>query len=289
MGYKHFGYFCSMKGLQRFFDFYLDASVHVAFAVLSLVLVTYLTFNIPTDHHLYWFLFFSSVACYNFIKYGVEAEKYVKVANTYHRSIQFLSLFCLAIAAYHVWFLNFETYIGITVLLVLTGIYALPVLPVSKNLRSWGGIKIFVVAMVWSAATVILPILSSDIPFSWDVRVETFQRFLFVLVLMVPFEIRDLVYDAPELKTFPQRYGVTNTKIFGAFTTLVFFFITFLKDDITMTELIAKGLISLFLGVLMFVTKRNQRKYFASFWVESIPLWYWTLMLGLSQGGQGLF
>jgi hypothetical protein len=272
-----------MKALQRFFDFYLDASVHVAFAVLSLVHVTYITLNITVDIHLCWFLFFSSISCYNFIKYGVEAEKYIVVANSYQRGIQFLSFLCLLIAGYHAYFLNFETYSGIAVLLILTGIYALPVLPVSKNLRSWGGLKIFVVALVWSAATVVLPILSNDLLFSWDFGVEAFQRFLFILVLMIPFEIRDLSYDAPELKTLPQRYGVANTKIFGAFMTLLFFVTTFLKDDIGRSELIAKGLAFLSLGVLMFVTKRNQPKYFASFLVESIPIVYCVVLLALIQ------
>lgn len=289
MRYEQFGYFCLMKVLQRFFDFYLDASVHVAFAVSALVFVSYITLNIPIDNHLSWFLFFSSISCYNFIKYGVEAKKYVLVANAYQRSIQFLSLFCLALAVYHAYFLNFKTYLGITALLVLTGIYALPVLPVSKNLRSWGALKIFVVALVWSVTTVVLPVLSADISFSWDVGVETFQIFLFVLVLMVPFEIRDMAYDMPELRTLPQRYGVINTKIFGAFMTLLFFLTTFLKDDILMIELLAKGFIFLSLGVLMIVTKRNQSKYFASFWIESVSILYWTLMLLLIQMGQGLF
>lgn len=278
-----------MKALQRFFDFYLDASVHVGFAVLSLVHVTYLTFNISADHHLYWFLFFSSIACYNFIKYGVEAKKYVLVANAYQRGIQFLSLLCLAFTVYHAYFLSFNTYVGITALLLLTGIYALPVLPFSKNLRSWGGLKIFVVALVWSLATVVLPVLSNGFFFSWDLGVETFQRFLFVLVLMVPFEIRDLKYDGPELNTIPQRYGVTKTKIFGAFITPVFFFTTFLKDNIVMAELVAKGCIFLSLGILMFVTGRNQPKYFSSFWVESISIVYWPLMYFLDLKGQDLF
>lgn len=277
-GYKQFGYFCLMKVLRRIFDFYLDASIHVAFAVISLIWVTRLTLNISFENHLGWFLFFSSIACYNFIKYGVEAEKYILVVNRYHRGIQLFSFFCVPFALYHAYFLNFDTFLGITVLLVLVAVYALPILPVSKNLRSWGGIKIFVVALVWSGATVVLPILSSKTFFSWDAGVETFQRFLFILVLMVPFEIRDLAYDAPDLKTLPQRYGVTNTKILGALLTLVFFFTTFLKDEISIGELTSKGLIFLFLGVVMYMTKRNQSKYYASFFIESISILWWALL-----------
>ncbi len=42
------------------------------------------------------------------------------------------------------------------------------------------------------------------------------QRVLLVLAFLIPFEIRDLAYDKPELKTIPQRIGVTQTKIFGS-------------------------------------------------------------------------
>lgn len=272
-----------MTALRRIFDFYLDASIHVAFAVIALVWVTRGILNISSNDHLGWFLFFSSIACYNFIKYGVEAKKYVVVANRYHRSIQLFSFCCVPFALYHAYDLNMATFLGVAALLALVGVYALPILPVSKNLRSWGGIKIFVVALVWSGTTVILPILSNEIPFSWDIGVEGVQRFLFVLVLMVPFEIRDLTIDSPELRTLPQRYGVTKTKRFGALITLAFFFITFLKDVISTEELISKGVVFLVLGMLIYGTKSNQSKYYASFLVESVPIFWWIIFEALSK------
>jgi len=89
-GYKQFGYFCLMKLLLRFFNFYLDASIHVALAVFSLVYVTTITLNISINSHLIYFIFFGTIVCYNFIKYGVEADKYFLVANPYHKNIQIM-------------------------------------------------------------------------------------------------------------------------------------------------------------------------------------------------------
>ncbi len=268
-----------MKWLKRIFDFYLDASIHVAFAIYALLQVTGQTLNISYDYHLSFFIFFGSISCYNFIKYGVEAEKYILVANQYQKGIQFLSFITLGFALYHGYFLNFDVWAGVVGLVLLTGLYALPVLPKAKNLRSWGGLKIFVVALVWAGATVVLPVFSSDLSVTWDVGIETFQRFVLVLILLIPFEIRDLVYDKIELRTLPQRYGVANTKIFGGFATLVFFFSTFLLDELTSRALVLKGVLFLILGIMMFVTKRNQSKYYASFWVEAIPILWWSLML----------
>jgi hypothetical protein len=99
-------------------------------------------------------------------------------------------------------------------------------------------------------------------------------------VLLLPFEIRDLQYDDLELKTLPQRYGVANTKIFGSFMVVLFFFVTFLKDEIPLMDLVSKSILFLVLGGLMYITKRNQSAYFSSFWVEAIPVgWYLILLI----------
>ncbi|QLG45993.1 UbiA prenyltransferase family protein [Costertonia aggregata] len=270
-----------MTVLQRIFDFYLDASIHVAFAVLALVHATGLTLNIPTDEHLSWFLFFGSVTCYNFIKYGVEAEKYVLVANRYHKNIQLASFIVLGFAVYHAFFLTMQVWVTLILLFFLTALYALPVLPNAKNLRSLGGLKIFIVALVWSGTTVMLPYIVTKNTLVWDVWIEACQRFVLVLILLIPFEIRDLRYDSPELKTLPQRYGVAKTKIIGSFMVLLFFFLSFLKDDLSYRELVAKGVLFLILGGLMYVTKRNQSKYFSSFWVEGVPILFLMLLVGL--------
>jgi len=175
-----------------------------------------------------------------------------------------------------------NSWLVILILLGLTGFYALPVLPQAKNLRSLGGLKIFLVAVVWSGITVILPYTEIGKVFVWDDWVEIVQRILMVLALLIPFEIRDLAYDKPELKTVPQRIGVTQTKVFGSFLVLFFFFLTFLKDEITELEIIAKSMLFLILGGLMFLTKRNQSKFFASFWVEVIPIFWWFVIWGLT-------
>lgn len=268
-----------MNFIRRLFDFYLDASIHVALAVLALLKTTAIFFDIELDNHLAYFVFFGTIINYNFIKYGVEAEKYILVSNRYHRNIQFISFICFLLTCYHGWFLSADSWLILFILTMLTGVYALPVLPQARNLRSLGGFKIFFVALVWSGVTVVLPLVEADRVLAWDVWIEVVQRILMVLVLLIPFEIRDLAYDKPELKTIPQRIGVRRTKLFGAFLVLLFFIFTFLKDIITELELVSKGILFLVLFVLMMVTKHNQSKYFSSFWIEAIPM-VWALLIG---------
>ncbi|RRQ49349.1 hypothetical protein DZC72_01615 [Maribacter algicola] len=271
-----------MGKLQRLFDFYINASIHVSLSVFALTHVTIKTFDFQKDEHLAWFLFFGTIACYNFIKYGVEAKKYIIVASPYQKNIQIVSFLAALIGCYHAYFLTSDIWLGIFILIFLTGIYALPVLPNARNLRNLGGLKIFMVALVWAGATVVLPALGSFKSISWDIWVETIQRFFFVLALLVPFEIRDLAYDDPGLRTLPQRFGVLWTKKIGVIFVLLFYVLTFLKDDVQEVEIIVKTVLFLGLAVLMFSFGKDQRKYFASFWVEGIPIaWYFLLVLCL--------
>lgn len=270
-----------MNWRNYLFHFYLDASIHVALAVFAFIEITCVFFGLSRDNHISYLVFFGTIACYNFVKYGVEAKKYFLVANTYHKNIQVVSFIAGAFALYHSFFMSFEAWIGLAVLLVLTSLYAVPLLPNAKNLRSLGGLKIFIVALVWAGTTVVLPIVAADRVLDWDVAVELVQRFLMVLILMLPFEIRDLDYDDPELRTLPQRYGYLKTKVFGAVGAVVFFFLTFLKDYLTYFEVLGKGLAFLGLGVLMLSTRRNQSQFFSSFWVEAIPIFWWVCILVL--------
>jgi len=268
-----------MKFLKRLFDFYLDASIHVAFAVFALMEVTAILLNISIDSHLKFFVFFGTMTAYNFVKYGVEAKKYVMVANRYHKNIQFFSIIALLIAGYSAFYLNANEWYLMVVLFFLTGLYAVPLLPHTKNLRSLSGLKIFIVAVVWAGITVALPSFEKPNVIPWDVAIETIQRILLVLVLLVPFEIRDLKYDDEALKTLPQRFGVHKSLIFGGFSAIVLYGLTFLKEDLTPLDAISKGILFLILGHIMLYTKKNQSKYYASFWIEAIPIFWWISLL----------
>ena len=213
------------------------------------------------------------------MKYGVEAEKYILVTDIHQKHIQGISLLALIVALYHSYFLSLPVFLGIAVLVVLTGLYAIPLLPRARNLRSLGGLKIFVVAVVWAGSTVILPVISVEQYISWDVQIETVQRFILVLILLVPFEIRDLAFDSIELITLPQRFGILNTKIIGGAAIVPFYCIAWLKDDVSTAELVANGIISLILGILIWNTNKERPAYFASFFVEAVPIFWWIILL----------
>lgn len=268
-----------MRLFKTIFDFYLDASVHVALAVISLVVVTTLLLNVPIDFSLIGFVFCSTMVCYNFVKYGVEAEKYLIVSNVYHKNIQVFSFFGFALAIYFLMNLSREIWFAVIGLGLISTLYAIPFLPNAKNLRSLGGFKIYIVAIVWVGFTALLPVLESETPITWDLWVLFSQRFVLVLILILPFEIRDLQWDDKRLKTLPQLIGIQKTRMTGFVLIAVFFLLTFLKDDLLLSELTARFFVSIALTVVFLLKSKMQDKYFASFWVEGIPIFWASLFL----------
>lgn len=266
-----------MRTLKAIFDFYLDASIHVAIAVISMAGVTFHLLGSSSDINLMGFIFFSVIVCYNFIKYGVEAYKYLIVSNAYHKVIQMFSFVCFVFAIYFLLQLNRDIWIATAILGVLSALYAVPLLPSANNLRNLAGLKIYIVAFVWAGFSVLLPVLDAGIELHWDFAVTFIQRMLLVLVLILPFEIRDLQWDDKSLRTLPQVLGIKNTTRLGIGLTLIFFLMTFLKDSIHQNEIILRLILSVALIFVLASKRRMQSKYFVMFWVEAIPIFWFCL------------
>ena len=102
------------------------------------------------------------------------------------------------------------------------------------------------------------------------------QFFLFVVIYSMPFEIRDLKYDSKELRTIPQIFGIKKSKYISYILSFIFISISFINQSKN-NDLISDVLISVILIFIIYRTKKNQTKYFSSFWVESVPV-YWFII-----------
>lgn len=168
---------------------------------------------------------------------------------------------------------------------LLSALYAVPMLPSTKNLRNLGGFKIYIVALVWVGFTVIMPAMDANLPLDWEIWVLSVQRFIFVVVLILPFEIRDLKWDDPTLRTLPQVFGVEKTRGIGMVLTVILFFLTFLRDEVHPMEILLRLILSGVLILALRYSEKMQSRYFVSFWVEGIPI----LWLGLFWLAQNYF
>ncbi|BDW91819.1 hypothetical protein LCL86_13550 [Muricauda ruestringensis] len=271
-----------MRTLKAIFDFYLDASIHVAVSVISMAGATFYLMGSSTDIYLLGFIFFSVIVCYNFIKYGVEAYKYIIVSNAYHKLIQVFSFLSFGMAILFLMRLDAKIWVATIGLAVLSVLYAVPLLPRARNLRNLAGLKVYIVAFVWAGFTVLLPVLDADMPLDWDFAVTFIQRMLLVLILILPFEIRDLQWDHKSLRTLPQLLGERNTRRLGTILSLVFFMITFLKDNLQSEEIALRLILVAILIFVLQMGKKMRSKYFVMFWIEAIPI-FWLGLLWLSE------
>ena len=266
-----------MRTLKAILDFYLDASIHVAIAVISLTGVTFYLLESSLDINLLGFIFFSVIVCYNFIKYGVEAYKYLIVSNAYHKIIQVFSFISFVFAICFLLQLDKVIWVATIVLGSLSALYAVPFLPKAKNLRNLAGLKVYIVAFVWAGFSVLLPVLDANMSLDWDFALTFIQRMLLVLVLILPFEIRDMQWDDKGLRTLPQVLGVKVTRRLGMGLSVIFFLLTFLKDELHQLEIVLRLFLSVALIFALGSNKRLQSRYFVMFWVEAIPVFWFCL------------
>src|SRR5690606_5495744 len=210
-----------MKVFRHALDFYINSSIHVALAVCSMAWITLLKFDLPFDGWLLGFIFFASITGYTFVKYFGIAKFHHRSLAQWLKMIQLFSLLCFILMCYFAFHLEERTLIYIAVFALITFLYAIPFFPKDlfidkqRNLRSIGGLKVYVIGLVWAGVTVLLPLLNQEYHYDADVWITALQRFLLVILMMLPFEIRDLQYDSLKLSTIPQKIGIKNTKAMG--------------------------------------------------------------------------
>ncbi|MFK7832980.1 MAG: hypothetical protein AB8B52_06870 [Winogradskyella sp.] len=274
-----------MQVLKRLFNFYLNSSIHVAFAASALVWVTLIKLGIRFDKNLVWFVFFATITGYNFVKYFGMVKFHHRSLTGWLKAIQVFSFAAFLALCYFAFYLEVETLLLISILGLVTFFYAIPVMIPKrylfddyKNLRQIGGLKVYVIALVWMFTTVVLPLVNNDMNMNLNMVIISIQRFCFVLVLMLPFEIRDLNYDSLKLATIPQKIGIKKTKIIGVLLLMLFWMLEFLKDELSENAIISTLMITFVTTFFMVFSNKNQSKYYSAFWVESLPI-IWLLIL----------
>ncbi|MEX0905082.1 MAG: hypothetical protein WD604_08575 [Balneolaceae bacterium] len=264
---------------KKIFDFYINSSIHVALAVTAFTGITLLNFEISPDAGLLLFIFFGTVTGYNFVKYaGIAKFHQLDDLSKNLRVIFSFSMLCLAGMIYYALQQPVSVIIAAGLMGVITLLYALPVYR-EQNIRSFTGVKIFVIAFVWAGVTVILPVTgATGINWHTDVFLEFIQRVLFVIVLTLPFEIRDLRFDSVQLGTIPQLIGIRKTRIAGIVILLAVVLTEFFKEHSGAGEMAVLVFAAILTAVLVQKSVLRQNRYYASFWVEGVPVVWWVLL-----------
>jgi 4-hydroxybenzoate polyprenyltransferase len=143
--------------------------------------------------------------------------------------------------------------------------YSVPVLPTAKGfipLRDVPLLKVFLVALVWSGLTVLLPLLVSGTEIGvTEIYRFLLRRFLFIFALTLLFDIRDVEKDKRTgTITFPGKFGVPFTRIISLAALVIFIFLSVMQESGNVE--ISLVLSAVFSGIVVAFSEEKRADYY---------------------------
>lgn len=213
--------------LERVAEGLLYSSVFISFCAYSLTIETYLLARIPVSVPVATFVFLACLFTYNLssVQSILRHPKQTSYRNSRVWSQRHKKLLAgtgiASIVAAAVIYFSFRLKLNLWFLLHLALIsigYTIPIIykaKVVKPLRSVPLLKVFLIAYVWAAVTVLFPLMDAGMQvWERETLLLFLRRFLFILALALLFDIRDYTYDrTTNTLTFPGWIGVQNTRL----------------------------------------------------------------------------
>ena len=231
----------SIFNIKNFINFLIKSNIYVALSVCSLMISVCIILGLKIHFFATGILFFGTIISYYFTKQG----------NFIIRSTSLI--LCVLFCFFCFFNLQWKSQIIIILNSILSIFYILPIR--KKN----------------------LPIFEDNYLINKYVYWISLQYFIWIIVLILPFDIRDKKYDALKIITFPTKFGVIFTKFLGFILVLLFLTISYFinKNSIWYSQFISGIITALFL----YFSKEQQSKYYCNFWVESVPIFYLILLI----------
>jgi hypothetical protein len=284
-----------MKWFQTLLDFYIRSSFHVAFCFVALFLAFHFWNFVKLNDAMLLLIFCGVVIGYNIIKYAallLERKEF-----RFKTAIISITAIASVIAAYLIITDSLWTAGMVSLASAFSVFYAFPLIR-HHNLRQVPIFKLVLVAISWIIIICLLPLKSvyADFEYShdsmaspitdsvkWLYAIDIVQLFLLIIALCIPFEIRDLQYDAPQLKTLPQLIGIHRTKLLGVALCVVYLVMEIVQFGFaTNIMAVSTYLIVPLIALCILFSDVFKSDYYASFFVEAIPVLWLGMLLFLN-------
>ena len=268
------------KKFKLLFDYYINSSLHVSFCVICYIISINLINQIQVNWEDIAFVFFSTFFSYNFIKFNEILTSINKPVSLLLKSFFLKALISLVISLYLFFNLSTLKQIFVVIISIVTVLYTIPL--ISKyTLRDNPILKIWTVAFCWTMLIVIFPFFGV-LDF---VNIVYYSLLIFCLVTaqMIPFEIRDMLKDKDLVKTIIHNYGIKYSKNIGYFVLIIAMLFTMITGYL-LENLVFKNsilIIILITAILVNFSREKQNKYYSSFIVESVPIYWLIVEIGL--------
>jgi len=290
---------------QPVFDFLLFSNVFMALCAVAQGLVTFYLIGAKPVFTVNWLLFTSTLGIYNFsilLTKPTEPEKseYKRVRwffSHYRLMVTFTIVSLLSLIPLF-FLISIESRILMVFLSIISFCYSIPIFSLGGQkfgLRNIPGLKQFLITLVWTMSTVLLPIMEAQhfhitTVSMRDMTILIAKRFLFIAALTVPFDIRDLFEDRQSgLKTVPVMWGEKNAYLFcqillAGYVVLLFLF----RNGGFTPDFFALTITAVLAGWLIFKSKWEKNEYYYFFFIDGVLIlqylmlllfnWVWGLM-----------
>jgi 4-hydroxybenzoate polyprenyltransferase len=284
------------KLLQPAFDFLLFSNVFMSLCAVAQGLLTFHLIGSKPVYPALGLLFTSTLAIYNFSILISKPKQHDK--SPYRRVRWFFSHYRLMVTFTIVSILSliplfFLISTGSKILMIFLAIlsfcYGLPLFTIGEQkfgLRNIPGLKLFMIALVWTMSCVLLPVLESQaahlsVISMRDTTLLIAKRFLFIAAIAIPFDIRDLFEDKQfGLKTIPVAWGEKNAYLFcqvllAGYLVLLFLF----RNNGFSTDFWALTLVMVLTGWLIFKSKWEKNEYYYFFYLDGVLILQYVFVI----------
>lgn len=260
-----------MSFFKRLFDFLLFGNIYVAIGAVCLIQSSIIQLGI-TNHLLFYsaLSFFATLFIYNLqrIFYSPQTDNSL---NSVRRkwifenqfSIKLLTAIGFLGVVITFFFNDYKIVYYLSPLLILSLAYFFPSIKLRQN--TW--FKLLTLAMVWTMVTAVVPaLLNRTNSFSINTILHFFVRFIFMIGICIPFDIRDLEIDKKEnVFTLSQKLGENKTRwiAFGFMLLYILLIIAeFSQDMFPMKIFIALTLTAIVNAIIVLMSSSKRSEYF---------------------------
>ena len=265
---------------MKWLHFILSHSFFVALCAVALAFQTSLLLHLQVNHFLYGFIFFATLCSYNFYwllsKYSFLPRTSLPVFI--RKEMTELIMIAGAACGLLYCFLQIHIKTGILVTsVVLTALYALPLLPFRflRFTRRAGVLKTSLLAFTWTYVTAFIPMEKTTALLSNAELFILSRRFLFMLILCIIFDNRDIAVDKIRgLRSLATDLGPRVMRYLIILIFLVLFASNFLfrHFGVSMAQSIALQFSTIALLVTYYYSTKKQGYLFYYFWVDGLML-----------------
>lgn len=207
----------------------------ISLGAAMLASTTWIRFGLPVAYNVILFVFLSTLLVYTFqrILKFLFVKQHSELYNWCVKHYKFLIIQCLLALLGLIPLINQMPVIVLYALLTaacfsLLYLFVSPLTLKITGLRHMPFVKSVLISVVWSMVTCIVPLVYyENIPISKsEISWLYIEHMLFIYVLMIPFDSRDVEIDSEKMKTLPQMIGTRNAHLVGSMILLTFLLVS---------------------------------------------------------------